>query len=1773
MPGETILNNAIEQFKQEQSKKDESLSGSETAETTVAGQEPEKSHETLDETKSQLLSQETPTDDEIIDFLDKNGELLKANNVKLIEADDILLKFRKDNHRLPDLKEFKNEIEVIKKFREKNKQLLTDQHILSSDELNVLIKFEKQNNYIPEKVELEIAIAFDAHIKERNPNVPGTLIPTKDQVDTIKSHVGPGFGAKKAVRFQLSRWKWLTNKPMTKPATYDKFRSVYNLFYRSKPLPENWQGLAQYAKLKRKVEIFFAPFFEVFSFVFNPVGFLRAHTPAKARKIGVAVIWSSAVGMGMVPWVILGISWIALGWSILAVFLSNMILHSIYNIFFGTGTKANAPLAIEIKDENAARELIKTKCYEKFGHQPEDWETEMILDALKCKPNNTAIGDAIENFLNHEQELRNLFIKKFHQPPMPGELEVLFNITAAADDDKFSETVGQLLEETGKAELEKLVVRKEIKVLFAKELNNIYEKYLSVTNIEKNEFIRSLSIQYEANLKTEEHTAVFKDLVSNLKLDDSTKLLILKKIIFLAYFLPIKVKKHFEVTEEPVEYAGMYLVRVKKIGKAGSEKTLVVPLNDSAEAKLALEVAVYETLGGYGGIPIIEKFYGADEYGALALLFDQVVDLDTFTMTFELVNSYINRKKGEGKIKYEEIKKAVLSDIEIVKNKTKLPPGKIKALIFMVISYYAAQDDKTFEESLEDVLSSKKIQEAVGRQLTKVSTYDKFCPVYKLFTGKELPKGWQDWLRYSALKRKVQIFFAPVVEVLSFVFNSIGFLLDHFERKTQRSLVFEIFLIALSFAIGLLFPMQWIAVVGLSLSNILNGIYSLIVKANLEKNIGSVKKGIEELNKLELAKNPPLEEFQTLSNIIEKMKPEVLKNQKILSAIAEKIDVIIGIRKDSFGEEQPALRTIFGANSSISKTICTIIKTIYADRDIDKYDLSYRIGKIMENEQKDFYNKKTFSEFGKDEIWTSEYVIGMAKRQKFVDMVNSAVEKELNTNQIHDKKIDKSEIYRTIGVAVILGITIVSAVIFPVLPFIGPAVEFISLLITNILSLIGIQISGIMLVILQSLIAAGIVNIFSHFIYQLTKGEQYNIESLPKELGIWLNTLRNVISLEWLEHFKKTTFEGTNKFSRGINPFVFASLESDGAILNKELSGIKILALADNIEKLSPLGYSVTFKTDEGKVIKSAVWAKNDDGSLAIYLDMRELPADKKETFFQEAVKDIITQLGGAYGLSGNRNILEILSGLGIKEFSSWDFSNPVLITSDAEINQWKKNDSFAINFPRVPIVSLESFKQFSPGEAKEFIANLSALKNNHALTKSGQTILKTKVPSIAKAYKEGEALKLGNVSRLFNANIFTSINGNFKSSNKGYREGFIDNEHFFGRKVIAGYFNIRNIKTLNNEEIKEISNTLGIDGLYFDFGNETITNEDAKNFINDILGEIRADVVINIYFGNKKFAKGIFPERVKTVIKKSVKEQGFSKYFSSDNIYEISIDNDITDGELIKVFQEISNIPSSISLIFDLEKLKKAAGNIRDVLDEKLFIINILKNLNCILKTPEEKITYERNFVKNMETKYFPKMSETEEENEKIFETLEKTLDMIKTGNLANGKTEELLKIFRPESFIGLHLKELYNGEKPDTVSLKAFINALLEMMLVKQAKPGFEFADIRMREKLGKALYEQRINGKTKDKNEIENKLIKLNALITKLNTEKFYRAVDKNISELELEIASTGTSAEQKAVARDAMIEIIKLWSEPKWKKKINKTPQSIDTEKVKNILSAA
>ena len=205
--------------------------------------------------------------------------------------------------------------------------------------------------------------------------------------------------------------------------------------------------------------------------------------------------------------------------------------------------------------------------------------------------------------------------------------------------------------------------------------------------------------------------------------------------------------------------------------------------------------------------------------------------------------------------------------------------------------------------------------------------------------------------------------------------------------------------------------------------------------------------------------------------------------------------------------------------------------------------------------------------------------------------------------------------------------------------------------------------------------------------------------------------------------------------------------------------------------------------------------------------------------------------------------------------------------------------------------------------------------------------------------------------------------------------------------------------------------------------------------------------------------------------------------------------------------------------------------------------------------------------------TKYFPKMSETEEENEKIFETLEKTLDMIKTGNLANGKTEELLKIFRPESFIGLHLKELYNGEKPDTVSLRAFINALIAVMLVEQAKPGFEFADIRMKEKLGQALYEQRISGKAKNRNEIENKLVQLNALITKLNTEEFYRAVDKDVSELELETASTGTNAEQRAVARDAIIEILKLWSEPKWKKNINKTPQNIDTQKVKNILGAA
>ncbi len=167
----------------------------------------------------------------------------------------------------------------------------------------------------------------------------------------------------------------------------------------------------------------------------------------------------------------------------------------------------------------------------------------------------------------------------------------------------------------------------------------------------------------------------------------------------------------------------------------------------------------------------------------------------------------------------------------------------------------------------------------------------------------------------------------------------------------------------------------------------------------------------------------------------------------------------------------------------------------------------------------------------------------------------------------------------------------------------------------------------------------------------------------------------------------------------------------------------------------------------------------------------------------------------------------------------------------------------------------------------------------------------------------------------------------------------------------------------------------------------------------------------------------------------------------------------------------------------------------------------------------------------------------------------------------------DELLKIFKPESFIGLHLEELYSGEKPDTVSLRAFINSLIEVMLVEQAKPGFEFADIRMKEKLGQALYEQRISGKAKNRNEIENKLVQLNLLITKLNTEEFYRAVDKNVSELELETASTGTSAEQRAVARDAIIEILVLWSEPKWKSKINKTPQSIDTQKVKNILGAA
>ncbi|MFC1501424.1 tetratricopeptide repeat protein [Elusimicrobiota bacterium] len=177
------------------------------------------------------------------------------------------------------------------------------------------------------------------------------------------------------------------SKVLTKQSTFNAYKNIKNFFntWDVGKLPFGWEEDLKYKKLRRKVEIYFAPIWESVSFIFNPIGFYRSHrqgyektwkewllvfvsytsvilswilvtiiplvslliyaalimgtviqktksTEEEKHKKNMSKIWGISVGAGLLITYLSTIVWIFLP----IVFGLNILGHSAYNMKYGT---------------------------------------------------------------------------------------------------------------------------------------------------------------------------------------------------------------------------------------------------------------------------------------------------------------------------------------------------------------------------------------------------------------------------------------------------------------------------------------------------------------------------------------------------------------------------------------------------------------------------------------------------------------------------------------------------------------------------------------------------------------------------------------------------------------------------------------------------------------------------------------------------------------------------------------------------------------------------------------------------------------------------------------------------------------------------------------------------------------------------------------------------------------------------------------------------------------------------------------------------------------------------------------------------------------------------------------------------------------------------------------------------------------------------------------------------------------------------------------------
>ncbi len=663
-------------------------------------------------------------------------------------------------------------------------------------------------------------------------------------------------------------------------------------------------------------------------------------------------------------------------------------------------------------------------------------------------------------------------------------------------------------------------------------------------------------------------------------------------------------------------------------------------------------------------------------------------------------------------------------------------------------------------------------------------------------------------------------------------------------------------------------------------------------------------------------------------------------------------------------------------------------------------------------------------------------------------------------------------------------------------------------------------------------------------------------ENKKREDNFWF-MLSNIINFRWFVEKKADK-------KTAANPAVYVSINDHGDKLRRDVKGIKILELDDGkmpeSVQLKNTGYKVNIEAGE-----MPVFASKEKGKAVFYIDMKNISAQKKAGSFDYAVIDLLNQLGGAYGLKGNKEILDIVRRLGISNFSEFDFASPVIITSDKELDNWKNNRLFGSIYQRSSVFSLDE------ANAEDFSLKMrNTIRNKEAELKAriGQTSIESDSYNFEAAIQDIKNLDATNIGWIFHKEIFKEAS----------REKIAELKNIArekNQKIIPGfYFMNLSVFTKNTKaEIENLINVCGLDGLYLDLSPYN-SDADVNEFLKWISENLRSDITVSIASHEININPSLVKANMKLV--KDIKSGSIiESELTSENAYKLAIPPYSDAESLLKII----HLPSSIDLILNRNELRLASEKIRGLLDAASFRNNLFTRVLGLNKAYSAQT--ETGWVNNLL-----------QEDVLACDLRDNAVLLSDVYNGSPDLAERFIDAAGRSSVAGIHMAEL----KADNVDLKIIngsIKVFVERQLAEQELRGskgedFEFEDPEVRQSLGALRLGQIVYGKKASEQEIEVAKRSLEKSIEDYKAENPVREeflenypegnypsvcafALKEIDKIGID--AQGGSKKEKAVARDIMIELLKLWSEPKLKTTIQKHQEFFNIQSTKAALQAA